>query len=75
MFKVKLYLINFIINFLIFSISFLGIQNSNRKSHVNLFELESVKVPNGFILSLSFLLGTSTRSTLFVLFNDDKEIK
>ena len=75
MFKVKLYLINFIINFFNFFNLLLGIQNSNRKSHVNLFELESVKVPNDFILSLSFLLGTSTGSTLFVLFNDDKEIK
>mgnify|MGYP001170646134 CR=1 FL=1 len=63
-FKAKLLLLNLLINIIIISLSFISIQNASKKNFVNFSSFKSVEVPIGLILSLSFILGSSTGSTL-----------
>ena len=58
--RAKNFFINFLINLIILSVSFVGIQNANKKNIVKLSKLESVEMPVGFIVVFSLILGSST---------------
>ena len=74
--KAKFVLINLVINLLILSISFLGIQNANKKGVIKFLSFKSVELPIGFILASSFILGSCTSGCLFVVFQGrQKKIK
>ena len=47
-----------IFNFTLFSILMIGIQNSTNKRKVNLLINETVRLPIGFIVGVSFISGS-----------------
>ena len=49
---------NFIFNFSLFIVLMIGVQNSNYKNKVNLLIAESVTLPLGFIIGISFISGS-----------------
>ena len=65
--KGKLLIISFFINFLILSLIYLGIQNSNNKRPIHFLSFKSVELPVGFLLGLSFIIGSTTGSTLLIV--------
>ena len=67
--KGKLLIISFLINFLILSLIFLDNKNSNIRKPVHFLSFKSVELPVGFILGLSFIVGSTSASTLVVLNN------
>ena len=48
----------FTFNFLLFSILMIGVQNSSNKRKVNLLMNETVRLPTGFIVGISFISGS-----------------
>lgn len=54
----KKFLFNFSFNISLFLILFVGIQNSNQRSTVNLLKNESVNLPVSFIIGVSFISGS-----------------
>lgn len=62
--KAKYLLVNSLINIIILLLSFVSIQNANNKNIVNFSSFQSVQIPIGLIISLSFILGSSTGSAL-----------
>ena len=57
---IKKSIYNFIFNFSLFIVLMIGVQNSNYKNKVNLLIAESVTLPLGFIIGISFLSGSIT---------------
>ena len=55
---IKKSLYNFIFNFSLFLILMIGVQNTNNKNKVNLLIAESVTLPLGFIVGISFISGS-----------------
>ena len=47
-----------VFNSSLFLVLIIGIQNSNIKSKINLLKRESVELPNGFTMGLSFIAGS-----------------
>ena len=70
--KVSALFLNLLVNFVIFSLLFLGVQNANKKNAINFLSYQSVEMPVGFILGVSFILGTTTGS-LPVLFSKNSK--
>ncbi len=70
--KVSVLFLNLLINFVMFSLLFLGVQNANKKNAINFLSYQSVEMPLGFILGVSFILGTTTGS-LPVLFSKNSK--
>lgn len=56
LFKKVIFLFTF--NFLLFSILMIGVQNSSNKRKVNLLTNETVRLPTGFIVGISFISGS-----------------
>ncbi len=54
----KKILFSLIFNLVLFTILTIGLQNSSNKKKVNLFMYESVELPVGFILGVSFISGS-----------------
>ena len=73
-FFVKKSLFTLIFNFSLFLILMIGIQNSYSKKKVNLIIGETVNLPIGFIVGISFIGGSITASLLETN-NREKEIK
>ena len=48
----------FTFNFLLFSILMIGVQNSSNKRKVILLTNETVSLPTGFIVGISFISGS-----------------
>ena len=71
--KAKLLIISFFINFLILSLIYLGIQNSSNKSPIHFLSFKSVELPVGFLLGLSFIVGSTTGSTLLIVNNKNSQ--
>jgi len=67
MYRTKFLLKALFINLIFFLYLFIGIQNSSQKSSVNLLNYKSVEIPIGFLLGLSFVIGSSTGSILFTI--------
>ena len=55
-----------IFNSCLFALLFIGIQNSSKKSKVDLLIGESIQLPISFIVGTSFILGTSIGSFVFL---------
>ena len=55
---IKKSIYKFIFNFSLFIVLMIGVQNSNYKNKVNLLIAESVTLPLGFIIGISFLSGS-----------------
>ena len=70
--KVSVLFLNLLVNFVMFSLLFLGVQNANKKNVINFLSYQSVEMPLGFILGVSFILGTTTGS-LPVLFSKNSK--
>ena len=58
--KVSVLFLNLLLNFIMFSLLFLGVQNANKKNAINFLSYKSVEMPLGFILGVSFIIGTTT---------------
>jgi len=54
----KKILFSLIFNLTLFTLLTIGLQNSFNKKKVNLFMYESVELPVGFILGVSFISGS-----------------
>ena len=65
--RAKMFFLNFIIHLIILSVTFIGIQNSNKKNIVKLSTLESVEMPVGFMVVLTFILGSFTGGAFSIL--------
>ena len=68
----KLILI-FIFNISLFFILMIGIQNSSSKKKVNFITTETVSLPIGFVVGISFISGSLTGSLLTIKLNDNKK--
>ena len=53
---------NAALNVTLFLLLMIGIQNSNKSYTVNLFLVETIKLPIGFIVGMSFISGSITGS-------------
>ena len=58
----------FTFNFSLFVILMIGLQNSSEKKEVNLIVNETVNLPVGFIIGISFLSGSITGSLISINF-------
>ena len=64
LFILKKSLFILIFHFSLFLILIVGIQNSSRKNKVNLIINETVNLPIGFIVGISFISGSITGNLL-----------
>ncbi len=64
LFVLKKSLFTLTFHFSLFLILMVGIQNSSRKSKVNLIINETVNLPIGFIVGISFISGSITGNLL-----------
>ena len=53
---------NAALNVTLFLLLMIGIQNTNKSHKVNLFLVETIKLPIGFIVGISFISGSITGS-------------
>ena len=51
----------------------IGIQNSSSKKKVNFITTETVSLPIGFIVGISFISGSLTGILLIIKLNDNKK--
>ena len=59
-----------VFNSCLFLALFIGIQNSSKKSKVNLFIEETIELPISFIVGSSFILGSISGSFLVIDMNN-----
>ena len=64
MFKLRKISFSIIFNLTLFFILMVGIQNSSTHKKVNLLISETIRLPIGFIIGLSFIGGSITGSLL-----------
>lgn len=68
---IKKIFFNSALNITLFLLLMIGIQNSNQSHKVNLILSETIKLPTGFIVGISFISGSITGS-LINIFNIKK---
>ena len=68
MFKLRKLPFSIIFNFTLFFILMAGIQNSSTHKKVNLVISETIKLPIGFIIGLSFIGGSITGNLIEINF-------
>ena len=68
---IKKLLFNVILNSCLFLILFIGIQNSSKKSKVNLLIEETIELPISFVVGSSFIIGSILGS--FIVFKKKNE--
>ncbi len=59
-FNLKKIFFNFLLNSTLFLILIIGIQNYSKRSKVNFIVNESINLPIGFIVGVSFISGSIT---------------
>ena len=69
----KKVIFTFTLNLSFFLILIIGIQNSSTKRKVNLFINQTVSLPVGFIVGISFISGSLLGSLLKANFNDKEK--
>ncbi len=69
-FLIRKFLLSVIINSCLFAFLFIGIQNSSKKSKIDLLINETIELPISFIVGSSFILGSILGSFLFVDINN-----
>ena len=70
--KSKFLLINLMVNFIIFLLLFIGIQNANTQNRVKFLKMKSIELPVGFILGLNFVIGSAIGSALVIIPRNDQ---
>ena len=68
----KKIIFSFTFNLTLFLVLIIGIQNSSNKRKVNLLINETVKLPTGFIVGVSFITGSVTGSFFPIFFTNKK---
>lgn len=63
-YRFKKIIFTVLLNFTIFMILIIGIQNSTKKSKVNFLLGETINLPISFIIGVSFITGSITSSIL-----------
>ena len=71
--KNKFLLINLMVNFVIFLLLFIGIQNANTQNRVNFLKMKSIELPLGFILGLNFVIGSAIGSALVIIPRNEQD--
>ena len=71
-FSFKKVFFTIIFNFSLFLLLMIGIQNSAKKTKINLIINESVNLPISFVIGISFISGSLTGSILSSNFNNKK---
>ena len=71
--QLKKLILIFIFNISLFFILMIGIQNSSSKKKVNFITTETVSLPNGFIVGISFISGSLTGGLLTIKLNNNKK--
>ena len=66
---IKKIFFNSALNIILFLLLMLGIQNSNKSHKINLILSETIKLPTGFIVGMSFISGSITGSLMNINFN------
>jgi len=69
---IKKIFFNSALNITLFLLLMLGIQNSNKSHNINLILSETIKLPTGFIVGISFISGSITGSLMTINFNIKK---
>ena len=68
---IKKIFFNSALNITLFLLLMIGIQNSNKSHKINLILSETIELPTGFIVGISFISGSITGS-LMNIFNIKK---
>ena len=61
-----------IFNSCLFILLIIGIQNSSKKSKINLFKIQSINLPISFIVGSSFICGSLTGCFTILNFNKSR---
>ena len=69
---IKKIFFNSALNITLFLLLMLGIQNSNKSHNINLILSETIKLPIGFIVGISFISGSITGGLMNLNFNNKK---
>ena len=69
---IKKIFFNSALNITLFLLLMLGIQNSNKSHKINLILSETIKLPTGFIVGISFISGSITGSLMNINFHIKK---
>lgn len=65
--KLKILFVNYLVNFILLCLIFLGVQNANQKSKIYFLSTKSVDLPIGFIVGASFIIGSTIGSSTLLL--------
>ena len=69
---IKKIFFNSALNITLFLLLMLGIQNSNKSHKINLILSETIKLPTGFIVGISFISGSITGGFMNINSNNKK---
>ena len=72
-FQFKKFLFSTIFNSCLFTLLIIGLQNNVKKSSVNFINLETVKLPVGFVVGTSFIAGSIIANLFSLSFKKVKE--
>ena len=71
-FYIKKIFLNSALNITLFLLLMIGIKNSNKSHNINLILSETIKLPTGFIVGISFISGSITASLMNINLNIKK---
>ena len=69
---IKKIFFNSALNITLFLLLMIGIQNTSKSHNINLILSETIKLPTGFIVGISFISGSITGSLMNINFNIKK---
>ena len=69
---IKKIFFNSALNFTLFLLLMIGIQNTSNRHNINLILSETIKLPTGFIVGISFISGSITGSLININFKIKK---
>ena len=69
---IKKIFFNSALNITLFLLLMIGIQNSSKSNNINLILSETIKLPTGFIVGISFISGSITGSLMNINFKIKK---
>ena len=69
---IKKIFFNSALNITLFLLLMIGIQNTSKSHNVNLILSETIKLPTGFIVGISFISGSITGSLMNINLNIKK---
>ena len=69
---IKKIFFNSALNITLFLLLMIGIQNTSKSHNINLILSETIKLPTGFIVGISFISGSITASLMNINFNIKK---